>query len=310
MDVSFVIPLYNCLPLTQAMLASFHATVPTGLAHEIIFVDDGSTDGTRDWLKSISGPRCTFVLNEQNLGYAGANNRGAERARGKFLFLLNNDLVLTDGWLEPMLDLLGSHPEIGAVGNVQLNRKNGAVDHTGIFINAKGKPAHDPTPPQPWSRVRRATAVTGACLALPRELWSNLGGFDERYVNGCEDIDLCLRIAARRRRIVVALRSVIHHHISASPGRKRRDEENTRRLTLRWRDELIYLGAKSWCDEYVARELTVATAFAAPADALAIAGHALGLTREPPPVALAAMQRAIDRELARWQGLLGNETLP
>ena len=49
MVVSFVIPLYNCLPLTQAMLASLRTSLPAGLEHEIIFVDDGSTDGTRDW---------------------------------------------------------------------------------------------------------------------------------------------------------------------------------------------------------------------------------------------------------------------
>ena len=98
MQVSFVVPLFNCLPLTQAMVASLQRTIPAGLEHEIILVDDGSTDGTRAWLDGLSSPFRT-VLNARNLGFAGANNRGAALARGEYLFLLNNDLVLTPGWI-------------------------------------------------------------------------------------------------------------------------------------------------------------------------------------------------------------------
>ena len=67
MKVSFIIPLYNCLPLTQAMLASLQATLPAGLAHEIILVDDGSTDGTREWLAGLSQPGVS-LSNPTSLG--------------------------------------------------------------------------------------------------------------------------------------------------------------------------------------------------------------------------------------------------
>jgi O-antigen biosynthesis protein len=76
-QVSFIIPLFNCLPLTQAMLASLRDTIPAGLTHEIVLVDDGSTDGTREWLGSLRDPPFRAVFNERNLGYAAANNRAA-----------------------------------------------------------------------------------------------------------------------------------------------------------------------------------------------------------------------------------------
>ncbi len=311
MKLSFVIPLYNCLPLTQAMLASLRATIPPGLAHEIILVDDGSTDGTREWLATLADPPFCVVLNEKNLGYAGANNHGAARARGEFIALLNNDLVLTPRWLEPMLD---THASLGAqaglIGNVQLNARTGALDHTGIFINHKGKPEHDRTPisdcysrGQNW---RDVDLVTGACVLIRRELWQQLGGFDQRYHNGCEDVDLCLRAKAAGQANAVALHSVILHHISPSPSRKLHDEANSYRLTLRWRDELARLGQPAWCRRFLEWDLNAATSPSVSAPVLA---YTLRLSRTPPPAALAGLQAAIAFELARWEKMFGPQSL-
>lgn len=271
MQVSFIIPLYNCLPLTQAMLASLRETLPPGLEHEIILVDDVSTDGTREWLKTVgpalvAGPVPTHnpglpasgsatirsLLNEKNLGFAGTCNRGAAAAQGGFLFFLNNDLVLLPGWLEPML-ALASRPRAALVGNVQLNAATGAVDHTGIFFNPKGKPEHDTARPlnSRLAGVRQVTALTGACFAIRRQHWQSLGGFDETFVNGCEDIDLCLRARQAGLRNYVSLHSVVRHHISASPGRKARDEHNSRRLLARWRHVIAPLIVRNNCPTFL-----------------------------------------------------------
>ena len=314
MQVSFVIPLYNCLPLTQAMVASLQAAMPSGLTHEIILVDDGSTDGTRAWLAGLASSPGPFrvILNERNLGYAAANNRGAATAQGEFLGLLNNDLVLSPGWLEP---ILGVHRRLGnragLVGNVQRNARTAAIDHAGIFINHRGKPEHDTSLPlglQFRSRDawRQADAVTGACTLVRRELFLRLGGFDEGFANGGEDVDFCLRARAAGHLSAVALRSLVLHHVSASPGRKRRDEQNSRRLTLRWRQELARLGARSaWCRHYLESEWTGshdATDYALGLQALL---YSLGLRRDPPAAAYAGMQAAIADELARWDRSLG-----
>lgn len=272
MQVSFIIPLYNCLSLTQAMLASLRATMPPGLAHEIIFVDDVSSDGTREWLKTVGpalvaapgptqhpgrpasgSPTIRSLLNERNLGFAGTCNRGAAAATGEILFFLNNDLVLLPGWLEPML-AVAARPRSALVGNVQLNNATGAVDHTGIYFNPKGKPAHDTSRPLTalLTGVKRVTALTGACFAIRRQLWQSLGGFDENFVNGGEDIDLCLRAGQAGLENIVSLRSVVRHHISASPGRKARDEHNTRRLLTRWRHEIASLIVRNNCPTLLA----------------------------------------------------------
>jgi GT2 family glycosyltransferase len=305
-ELSVVTALFNCLPLTQAMTAALRATLPPGLTHEIILVDDGSTDGTREWLAAL-GPPFRLVLNEGNLGYAAANNHGAALARGQYLALLNNDLVLGPGWLEPML---AAHRSLGAqagiVGNVQNEAQSGATDHAGIVFNHQGKPEHDRARPSLGARgffpVRRVTAVTGACMLLTTALWRELGGFDEGYVNGCEDIDLCLRASAAGRTNAVALRSVIGHHVSSSPGRKRRDEANTRLLAQRWRATLVRLGVPAWCRTYLSGDPAT---LPDPALARQCLAYLLKLRRTPPPGACAGVQATLELELQRWQAMGG-----
>jgi O-antigen biosynthesis protein len=310
-QVSFIIPLYNCLPLTQAMLASLQATIPTGLDHEIIFVDDGSTDGTREWLATMHEAPFRVLLNERNRGYAIANNRAAAIARGEFLVLLNSDLVLQPCWLEPMLDAhrsLGTRA--GLIGNVQVQATTGVIDHAGIFVTRTGKPEHlrvRPAWPFTWLQpVREVRAVTGACLLVARDLWRRLGGFDEGFINGGEDIDLCFRAAAAGRVNAVALRSVVRHHVSASPGRKLRDEENSRRLVRRWQREFLTAGAdatRDWCRAHLA------AAWLSPNPlqyrlTLAALLHVLRLRRAPAEAVLgvAAGQAG---EFARWDEMFG-----
>lgn len=308
MQVSFIIPLFNCLPLTQAMLASLGATLPAGLSHEIIFVDDGSTDGTRDWLATLRDPRIRVLLNERNLGYAAANNRAAAVAAGGFLVLLNNDLVLLPRWLEPMLDAHAAlRDRAGMIGNVQRDARTGEIDHAGLVVNLTGKPVHARTLPSRLLRlvqpVRRVPAVTGACLLVARSLWEQLGGFDEGFMNGGEDIDLCFRARAAGLINAVALRSVVRHHVSASPGRKARDEQNSYRLALRWGAALIAAaddGTRTWCRHYLSQALIVPESrdFRLALAACAFLAH---VRRTPPREAVAGVTDGLRGEYTRWE---------
>ncbi len=306
MQVSFIIPLFNNLALTRACVDSLQATLPSGLTHEIILVDDGSTDDTRAWLSTLTPP-FRVVHNDRNLGYAAANNRAIALARGEFLALLNNDLVLLPHWLEPMF---GAHRSLadraGFIGNIQLDARTGVVDHTGIVINHQGKPVHDRALPPLHSRflskVRPVPAITGACVLVERDLWQRLGGFDEGFVNGGEDVDLCFRARAVGRTNAVALNSVVRHHISASVGRKLRDEQNSCRLAHRWRREFLAdeRAAVSWCrasfetvllePHYADRTLAAATFC-----------YLHGLRATPPAEAITGLETALAAEFARWE---------
>jgi GT2 family glycosyltransferase len=305
--VSFIIPLYNCLPLTQAMLESLQATLPPNLPHEIVLVDDGSTDGTRDWLDTLHGEAFKVLLNERNLGYAASNNRAVKAATGDVLVLLNNDLVLMPSWYAALRRV---HARLGAraglVGNVQINARTGEIDHTGIVLTLKAKPEHDRTlAPGPLQKLRGhrvVPAVTAACVMIDAALWRQLGGFDEGYVNGGEDVDLCFRAAAAGRLNAVALESVVRHHISASPGRKLRDEANSARLMRTWRHEFVRGACRQWCRDYAGTILQNPRDYS-PSLAARVAAYAAGLAPSPPAEAEAALNACLDLEDVRWRSM-------
>lgn len=319
--MSFVVPLFNCLALTQAMLASLQATLPKTLVYEIVLIDDGSTDGTREWLSSLcaGGDGSTrfgaawlrTLLNPRNLGFAATNNRAVQASAGAVIVLLNNDVVLLPGWFEP---LAAAHRSLGSraglVGNIQLDARSGAVDHAGIIFDLKAKPQHDRTSPgwmeRQFAPVRAVPAVTAACAMVSRSLWIELGGFDEGFVNGGEDVDLCFHAREKGRTNAVALRSVIRHHVSSSAGRKLRDEANSERLTRRWRAEFVHCAARNWCRDYIAditRDPRAHDSGVARRSWL----YACGLTRTPPREALEALEAALELEFVRWSALRAGE---
>ena len=114
--VSIIILTWNQLALTKECLASIERHTPE--AHEIILVDNGSTDGTLPWLKEQVGGRENYVLiaNSENLGFSKGCNQGIEAARGTDILLLNNDTVVTPNWLDGLMECLHSAPDVGIVG--------------------------------------------------------------------------------------------------------------------------------------------------------------------------------------------------
>lgn len=267
--VSVVTAVYNCRELTRRYLETLEATLAESrVTWEAVLVDDGSTDGARELVTEWAGRpaatsgggrrRVTVLWNEQNRGFAASNNRGAEAARGRVLVFCNNDLELTPGWLEPMLEGLERCPSAGLVGNVQVYPGTGTIDHAGVFFDLEGRPGHARKLRRVETLDREApflewNAVTAACVAVRREVFLGAGGFDPAYRNGFEDIDLAVRLRVEGWRHYVATRSRVGHHVSQSPGRKEANRENSALFQQRWAAVTREWGRREWPEEYLRR---------------------------------------------------------
>ncbi len=252
--ISFIVPVHNRLDCTKPFLASLYETLAFD-DWELIFVDDCSENDTVEYLDSLKDSRIHIIHNEERRGYAKSMNRAVQGANSELLGLLNNDLVLKPGWIEPMLDCYENCLKVGAVGNIQRNIETKALDHAGILFDAMGLPDHY-AKNFPFIfpfQYRDFAGVTGACLFIKKKLFDQLDGFNEKYINGCEDVDLCLRIKQAGFRNIVAGKSEIWHHVSASPGRHDKDKLNNKNLLLDWGHLTIKYGEKNWPFQYVVR---------------------------------------------------------
>ena len=240
MDISFIVPIYNQLECSRAMLMSLLKYAPLGYDYEVILIDDGSEPATRQWLSSLRHSRLKVLYNDTNLGYAKTNNKAVANAKGRLIALLNNDVLLSQDWLLPMLAIL-EDPNLnaGIVGNIQYRFNSVDIDHAGVEVTAQGHIEHLRDMASSADRYP-AFAVTAACCLLRRSDFLAVGGFDECYVNGGEDVDLCLKLKARGLSCEVSTQSRIHHHVSLTRGVvSTRDERNSMFLFTRWHDAIM-----------------------------------------------------------------------
>lgn len=246
-DVSVVIPVFNKLELTRACVASL-LKYGTQASFEIILVDNGSTDGTRDWLAE-EGKKGTLkaVLNKENLGFSRGCNVGAEASCGRYILFLNNDMEVTPQWLDPMVTLLDNDPAVGITG-AKLLFPDGTIQHAGVALMeyentevdalsgvhiAYKKPGNSPEA----STARYVQIVTGAALMTRQEIFFDLKGFSTDYWNGNEDVDLCLRAREDGWKVVYQPEStIIHYESQSGPERWVQAKENVRTFNTRWAD--------------------------------------------------------------------------
>jgi len=237
-SVSVVIPTFNKLNFTKKCLNSIFKYTPKFLA-EIIVVDNGSTDGTTTYLKGLKGIK--RILNTENLGFAKACNIGAKASKGDYILFLNNDTEVQKGWLEPMIETIESSDDIAIVGS-KLLFPSSTIQHAGVVITKDLIPTHihyNVSSEKPFvNKKREFQAVTAACLLIKKKDFEKVGGFDEEYINGYEDVDLCLKIKELNKKIVYDPRSVVIHHESISEGRFNKNDHNTKVLFRKWGEKL------------------------------------------------------------------------
>ena len=248
---SIIIPVWNKVELTQQCLVAL-GPATEDVSFELIVVDNHSTDGTPQFLSSLGGD-VRIITNDENLGFAKACNQGAAVATGEYLVFLNNDTIPHAGWLSALVDEVRTHPDVSIVGS-KLLYEDGTVQHAGVAIDRNNlTPYHiynKFSADHPAVNKRRElNAVTAACLLIRRSVFAEIGGYDEAFLNGFEDVDLCFKVREKRGRIVYQPQSVLYHLESQTPGRKQHDEANGRRLHERWGhcwwltdDDSIYVG--------------------------------------------------------------------
>ena len=212
---SIIIPCFNQLKYTKKCLESIeqYTTAP----YELLLVDNGSTDPTREYLQKYAEghEHVRIILNDKNLGFAAANNQGLQKAKGDFVLLLNNDVAVTEGWLDRLIAHFEKSPDIGMVGPM-----SNAVSGNQLVENVLYK--DDLNAMQSFAQKfasdnhGKATEImrlVGFCLLIRKEVLEVIGGLDETYVSGnFEDDDLCLRSRIAGYKNIIADDVFIHHY--------------------------------------------------------------------------------------------------
>ncbi len=245
-EISIVIPVFNQFRFTQACLASLQARQGTE-RFEVIVVDDCSTDETAEAIPRMRG--IVYLRNETNSGFILCCNRGAEKARGKYLVFLNNDTLVRAGWLSALLDTFAEEPAAGIVGS-KLLYPDGRLQEAGgiIWRDASGLnygKSDDPGRPE-YNYLREVDYCSAAALMIPKALFQSVGGFDPRYAPAYyEDTDLAFKVRQAGYNVLYQPLSEVIHYEGAtggtdlSTGTKKHQDINRSTFAERWAAELI-----------------------------------------------------------------------
>jgi len=186
--------------------------------YEVIISDNGSNDGSLEYLNKIKNrfPKLVVVENGENLGYAEGNNVGYEKAKGELILLLNNDTIITSGFLKPLVDTLLSNKNIGGVQPKILSYpKKEIIDSVGSYFISSGFLYHEGHNRKDKGKYDTNTEIftmKGACMLFRREVIEKVGGiFDPDYFAYFEETDLCQRIWIAGYKVVYTSKSKIYH---------------------------------------------------------------------------------------------------
>lgn len=218
--VSVIIVTWNAKELLQRCLPSVVATEYANL--EIVVADNHSTDGSAAWIRSAFGDRVRVVRHPENWAFCRGNNAAVPHTSGKYVVLLNNDVEVPPEWLDPLVELMESEPQVAAAQPKLLQYDERArfeyAGGSGGFIDRYGYPFTRGRLFETMERdegqyddSREIFWASGAALMLRRSSFEEVGLLDETFVLHMEEIDLCWRLARRGYRIKVVPDSQVYH---------------------------------------------------------------------------------------------------
>ena len=188
---------------------------------EVIFVDNGSTDGSVDFVrKNFKRSNIRVIKNRHNLGFSAGFNRGIKASKGKYLALVSNDMTVDPDWLKPIIKLVESEPQIGIAGfkRIVYGAKN-LIEGIGgdLYLCGRGRPVGVREIDRgQYDAVREDLDYIGGAMVIRRKTLQEVGLFDPDYVIFFEDVDLCYRVRRRGYKTVYVPNAVIWHRGQAT----------------------------------------------------------------------------------------------
>lgn len=234
--VSIIIPNTDHVELLKNCIESILINTKN-VNHEIIIIECKSTsEQIFTYYETLSNNEFIKVIVwDKPFNYSTVNNYAAERASGNVLLFLNNDTeVITNEWLESMLQHV-LRENIGAVG-AKLIYPNNKIQHAGIIIGlggiAENLHKHYPKRSSGYMRrlsiVQNVSAVTGACMMIRKDVFNEVGGFDEEFALAYNDVDLCMKLREKGYLIIFTPYAELYHHESKTRGYEDTPEKKAR----------------------------------------------------------------------------------
>lgn len=248
--VSIIILNRNGLENLKILFASFQ-TAKFYDNYEMIIVDNASEDTSKEYIHTFRDTlNITLIENQENMSFSAANNLAACHAKGEYYLFLNNDTEVTDGWLDELLIAAVTKEKAGAVGaklvypeipdNTINKGKSYTIQHRGIAFRDDFREKMYFTQPYNMGNgtgdivgdenVEARAAVTAAVLLVSKEAFEKIGGYDERYIYGYEDVDLCLKLHFYGYSNYYCPKSLVYHYEFGTQNKDIPKEVRIRRL--------------------------------------------------------------------------------